>query len=113
VFLMAQPNNPTRSRQPSTKWKPWLLFTARPAGLLRLISRAARSEGAAGGRRCLSLRVRRPATPERRTTCPRMSPRRPAGRPVNSNSVPTPWVRSCQPGHQADSLRCYHQRAGS
>ena len=60
-------------------------FTLRPAGRLGLISRAARSEGAAGGRRCLSLRVRRPATPERRATCSRMSLRHPAGRPVNSN----------------------------
>ena len=46
-------------------------------GTPRLVSRAARREGAAGGRRCLSPplggRVRRPAAPERRAPCPRMS----------------------------------------
>ena len=65
-----------------------LLFTGRPAGRLGLMrGQGARRSGVAG-RRTRTLARAQTAPPSRRALaprCPRYEPRRPAGRPVNSN----------------------------
>ena len=71
-------------------------------GTFRLISWAARNEGAAGGRRCLSPsfgRVRRPAVPSRRAPCPRMNRGIP---PVGPRGVP----RFGRLGHPGAPTHC-------